>query len=574
MADVTPGDDSPPRAFPAWAPVALLTALALWIRLAALPGTWGSDSLTYFDACRAADAVSIDPRANRWLAVALVRASLRLGGWAPAWASVPSALMSAAVVPCLWLALRRRLGDGLALLPCALWTFLGLGLEQCAEISSDVMLVLPAALAVWGLAAAAQDEERRTARLVAAGAALGVGATLKETMLFALVGFAAGAACLGRGRRRVANAAALAAPALVLFGAGVLLVDPARLRNASEYMSWDAPFLPASGEAFLRRVTVEIPESLLTATQAYGLLFVAALPLVARLPFRALRGDPLATATIAGFAAFDALPISLKTWALLPASRPRYLLCLMPLLFAALAGALRGRPSSKAERWACGAAALAALVFVGRTPWATVLVPPAALLCAWTALPDSIALRLSDRTHVALAAAFLVAATAAWPHAASAPSPAGWTVAALAGALVAVPWVADRGRAPPAPHFAAGAALVLAVAAARARFVPDEEWNAWTRLPARGRVFAEHLVARRLVAASVAAGADASRVVAVETDADLPRGLRADDRVLARGAGPVGGGPRLAEFCRLPGSGLAEVPPALGETVLFAPASR
>ena len=38
--------------------------------------------------------------------------------------------MSAAVVPVLWLALRRRVGEALALLPAALWTFLGSDLEE------------------------------------------------------------------------------------------------------------------------------------------------------------------------------------------------------------------------------------------------------------------------------------------------------------------------------------------------------------------------------------------------------------------------------------------------------------
>jgi hypothetical protein len=574
MAAVTPGDDLSRRSLPGWAPVVVLTALALWVRLAALPGTWGSDSLTYFESCRAADAASTDPRANRWLAVALVRGALGLGGWAPFAASVPGVLMSAAVVPCLWAALRRRLGDGLALLPCALWAFLGLGLEEVVEISSDVMLVLPAALAVWGLVAAAADEERRTARLAAAGVALGVGATLKETMLFALVGFAAGALCLGRGRQRLRNAAALALPALALFGAGVLLVGPDRIHNASEYMAWDPAFIPAGRDAFLRRVTVEIPESLLTATQAYGLIFIVSLPLVARLPFRAARGDPLAVTALAGLAAFDVLPISLKTWSLLPATRPRYLLCMMPVLFAALADTLRERPASKAERWTSAAAAAAAIAFIGKTPWTMVLVPPGVILAVWPALPDAIARGLSDRLRLGLAAGVLVAATVAWSRAAGAPSPADLAVAGFAGALVTTPWLVGRDRDGPAPYFALGAAVVLAVASTRARFVPDDEWTAWSRLPSAGRVFAERIIARRLAAAAVSSGADASRVVFVESAADMPGDLRPDDRVLARDAGPLGGGLRLADLCRLPGSGLVEAPAGLGEAVLFAPAPR
>jgi hypothetical protein len=62
--------------------------------------------------------------------------------------------------------------------------------------------------------------------------------------------------------------------------------------------------------------------------------------------------------------------------------------------------------------------------------------------------------------------------------------------------------------------------------------------------------------------------------VSVGAATDLPRTLAQDDRVLARDTGSLSGGLRLADVCRLPGSGLVEVPPGLGDAVLFAPAQR
>jgi hypothetical protein len=574
MPPVNRGAPSTRAPLASWAPVALLAALAFWVRARGLPGTWGSDSLTYFEACRAADPLSTDPRADRWLAVALVRGALRLGGWAPAAASVPGVLLSAAVVPVLWIALRRRLGDALALLPCAIWAFLGLALEEVVEISSDVMTVLPAAAAVLGLLAAAQRTERRLGPLAGAGLALGVGATLKETTLFATVGFAAGAFTIGRGAARWRHAAAVALPALAVFGLGVLLVNPRRLGNASEYMAWDPAFVPVGAAAYLRRMTIEIPMSLLTATQAYGLLFVVAIPLCVRLPFRAMRGDPLAVASLAGLLAFDVVPISLSTWSLLPATRPRYLLCLMPLFLAAITDALRERPTSQAERWASLAAAALGFRFVGESPWTLIVVPIGLLVTAWPALPDPIGSSIPQRRRLSLSAALLVAATVAWARLPAGPTSGEWAVAGVVGALVTTPWLVGRDRGDPFPYFAVGASLVLAVAMTRSRFVRDDGWTAWSHLPPSGRVFAERIVGRRLRAASTAAGADASRVVLLDETAAPPSDLGPTDRVLVRDVGSLAHGLRLADACRAPGSGLREVPARLGDTVIFARAPR
>jgi hypothetical protein len=566
--------DSAGRPFPAWIPVLVLTALAFWIRIRGLPGSWGSDSLTYLEACRSGAPGTTDPRAERWLALTLVRGALRLGGESPASASVPGVILSAAVVPVLWLGLRRRLGDTLALLPCVLWTFLGLALEEVVEISTDVLAALPTAFAVWGLAEAARRTERRILPLVAAGVALGVGATLKESALFALAGFSAGALTIGRGRERWRHAALVALPGLALFAAGVLFVNPKRVGDASAYMAWDPAFIPAGGAAFVRRVTIEIPQALLTATGAYGLLFVAALPLLVRLPFRALRGDALAAASLAGLLAFDVLPISFAKWSLLPASRPRYLLCLMPVLLAALADALRERPATRAERGASLAAALLGLAFVGRAPWTLVVLPVGLVLTAWTSFPDRVRERLDERTRLALAAAALLATTVAWRSLPSMPTSAEWIVAGAAGVVVTAPWLVGRDRGGPAPYAAVGGALVLAIAMARARFVPDPGWDVWSHLPPAGRVYAESIAGRRLLAAATSAGADERRVVLLAPDAAPPSGLAPEDRVVARDLPLAGGATNFADACRMPDSGLVRVPAGLGETLIFEPSPR
>jgi hypothetical protein len=554
--------------------VVVLTALALWIRLAALPGTWGADSLTYFEACRAVDPSQMDPRADRWLVLALVRASSRLFDWSPAAASLPGVLFSAAVVPVLWLALRRRLGDSLALLPCALFAFLGIDVEKVVAISSDAMLALPAAFAVWGLVSAADRDDGRTVLpLVLAGVACGVGVTLKETMLLATAGFGAGAFCIGRGRERFKNAAAVLVPAALLFGAG-LLFDPRRVENASKYMVMDPEFVPAGPDAFLRRVTIELPQLLLTATGAFGLLLVASIPLLVRLPFRALRGDPLAAAALVGLLAFDVAPVSLEGWSLLPATRPRYLICFVPALFAALVDALRDRVESKAERWTSLVAAVLALKFAGGSAWSMLLVPPGLILAAWPALPAPVASIVPERARLGVAAGVLLAAVVAWSGVVRAPSTADWVVAVGVGVLATTPWLVGRDDRGPAPYVAAACATVLAVAMARSRFAPDEGWTAWSRLPATGRVYAERVVGRRLRAAAVAADADPARVVIVESDADRPSDPGPEDRVVARDVGPLGRGLRLADFCRLPGSGWREASPKLGEAVIFEPAQR
>jgi hypothetical protein len=246
----------------------------------------------------------------------------------------------------------------------------------------------------------------------------------------------------------------------------------------------------------------------------------------------------------------------------------------MPTLFAALVDALRERVPGGMERWFSLAAAVAAAWFARGSAWAMILVPPGLLLTAWPALPEPATRVLSERTRLGLAAAVLLAASVAWTGLPAAPTRADWAVAVAAALLVAAPWIVGRDRASPAPYFAVGGAVVIAVAMARSRFVPDEEWTGWSRLPPTGRVYAERGVGRRLRAAAVSAGADASRVVLVESDADRPRKFASDDRVVARGAGPLDRGLRLADACRLPGSGLVEDPVPLGESVIFAPAPR
>jgi hypothetical protein len=458
----------------------LLAALAGYVRLRAAPGAWDDASLDLFD-------------------------SIRGGGPSPAvaWACVPGALASAAVVLVLWRALRGLLGDTTVLLPGALWAFLGVDLQSAGQFRPDAFFALASALALWGLLAA----QRRTAAIV----------------VIATVG-----------------SAVVAALALVA-------ADRPEARAA----------VPSSAAA------LGVGQLLLTDSAAFGLLFVAALPLLARLPFRALRGDPVAAPALAALVSVAALSVVLGR-----APQARDLAAPAPILLAALVDALCDRGVSRVERWTSLLAAAVGLRFALDSNWARVVVPPALALCAWPALPDAVAKILGERTQLGLASAALIVATVAWPSHSFEPTTLDWIVAAAAGALVVSPWLVGKDGDKPWPRFALGAALVLAVATTRSRFVADPAWDVWARLPSSGRVFAERIVGRRLL---VASGADASRVVLLAERSPAPKGLALDDRVVALDEGPLLGGLRLADACRLPDSGLRPEGAPLGEVVIFGP---
>jgi hypothetical protein len=523
---------------PPWALAVSLTLLCLTLRLQALPGDWGTDALSYAETALSGRGPDADPRTQRRLFLALAGGAWRLGGHDPAWASLPGVLLSACVPTVLWLALRSRVGAGLALLPAALFTFLGLDLEEVVELSADAALALPGALAVAGLVVAqrrvgAAGRPARLAALALAGVAVGVGVALKETMLLAALGFLAGSLALGRGRERLWNAVAFAGPATLVTGVALALASPERLAVASQNIAAVEAPVRWGAAGFLYRFTVGLPANLLTATGAWGVLFVGALPLLLRLPVRALRGDALAAAAVVGLLAFAWAPVSLERYALLPADFPRYLLCLVPVLFAALVCALAEPPRGRVERGLVWAGAAVGLLFASRSPWTAFVVPAALALTAWPALPSRVAERLPERARLALvSSALLLAVVTDW-RLERVLGAAGWAWVAVVGVSAAVAAWAWRVRA----ALVAAPVLALATALTLARFPPDPTWDLWERLPARGAVFADQRLARQLRLSAVGDAERLARVLPLGTA--LPP-LVADDRVLVLAATPLG----------------------------------
>ncbi|MCE9637446.1 MAG: glycosyltransferase family 39 protein [Planctomycetes bacterium] len=489
--------------------LAAITAAGLWLRLRATPGPWGSDALLYAERAVGGGEGAADTRSQRMVFVELVRLGLGLGGGTPAAASFAGIAISALVGPVLWMAARNRLGDALALLPAALWAILGLDIEEVVEISADAATALPGALIALTLVVARARPEAAKRWIFAGGLAAGAGVLLKETGAFAAVGLGVGALVIGRGRERWTLGAIAAGGAVVVLALatvfGVLQrpeVASQEMLTASAPVHWNAP-------GFVQRITIDVPRMLLTATGAFGLLHVAALPLLARLPFRAARGDAVAAAALAGVIAFDIAPISFSTWAVLPANFPRYLLPVIPVWLLAISETLGDAAPGPIERRVSLLAAAAGLMFIGRSPMTWFVVPVGLALTAWPCLtPTSVSGQVRQTTAFVLAAAG-------------------------ASALL-TPW---------------------------ARVAPDATWNAWSLLPRDGAVHADRLVGRRLAfAARTAPGADASRVRLIDDEPRVPPEVAPGDVVLVRR------GTKLALACALD-AGFRELDIDLGETL-------
>lgn len=481
-----------------------LVALALVLRLQGLPGAWGADALYYAETALGDRVPDFADRSHRVLFIALVKLGLWAGG-SPVGASVPGVLLSVAVLPALWFAGRRRLGDRAALLPPLLWTFLGLDLEEVVELSADAAIALPCAVGLALLVGARDRPQGRMRWLVGAGVALGLAAAVKETAVFALAGCSLGALCLDTGLRRLRNAVVLGGCGAALFLALSFALTPDRLTVVSANMARVEGAVRWGEVDFGWRLLTGPLPSLLTATGAWGLLTPALLPLLARLPLRALRGDLLAVTALGGLAAFWFLPVSLRTWAVLPATYPRYLLCLTPALLLACAEALRDAPTSRLERAVSGLAACAGLVFLrpDRTVWLFLL--PALAATSWPALPERLRALWRPGWHYAVASAMLVTAEVTlWET-----RPPGLAlllgvipVLALVAPLSRRPWLTGRTL----PGEAVAAAMCVAIVATVLRFRPDPVWDLWDHLPAAkwqdpdapGEVYADREIARWL----------------------------------------------------------------------------
>lgn len=451
----------------ALAALAIVVCAGLWLRLRAAPGPWGTDALGYAERALGGGEGAPDTRSQRVVFLHVVRAALGLGHADPLAASVPGIALSAIVGPVLFAALRPRIGSWFALLPAVLWAVLGLDVEETVELSADAATALPGAVVVLALARAQADPARALRWIVAGGAAAAAGFLLKETAAFAGAGLVAGAFVIGRGseRGRLVAAAVLAIATVLAVGAACgLLTSPGVV---SHEMSWAPAAIRPGNPRFLARLTTDVPVMLVTATGAFGVMHAAALPCFARFAFRAVRGDGIAAAAVVGLVAFAVTPISFASWALLPATFPRYVLGVMPLVVAAIGATLADAPATRGERVAGWIGAALSLPFLGHGAVEDASIVLAAVASAAATLPFG---SRDPRSR--------------W----TVPARAAWAAALVAGALC---WLDT-------PH---------------ARTRPDPVWTAWGELPATGAIVAQRPLGRRLaIAARSVPTADASRL--------------------------------------------------------------
>lgn len=457
-----------------------LVALHLWLRIDALPGPWGADALRYLAAGLDAEGPGSDPRTRRALFLWLIDAANDLFGASPTVSSLPGVLGSALVLPLTWAALRRRVGGWWALLPAALWCCLGVDLEETRELSPDALLAPFGAAAAWGLARLEDRElswELFTAALL--GVVLGLGFLVKET--FALTALAVVVAALigGRSRSWLWTAGAL----VLVAGLGEFVLG-ARLLNASADMARVAAPVGTDEPGFLRRVTVGVPLLLLTASLAFGRLFVVLLPALASLPSRAWRRDSVSLAAVLAVLAFMWTPVSLERWVLLPADHARYLLGALPLVLVAATTALVERPAGRVDRIAWWLGALAAVPFVIGSGVTGVVAGVGVVAAAALRVP-----RLESRRR-ALATSVAIACIASLPSdGLGVPGP-------LLGVAVVLTWL-PRELDRRATAALLGATLLLTVVAVRGRFRPDLTWRVHEYVPPGATLYADPVAARR-----------------------------------------------------------------------------
>jgi len=501
------------------AALALVVAAAATLRLGALPGSWNADSCFYVETLLSGTH-GAEPREQRQTFLWCVEAALRVGGGRPAWASAPGVLSSLAVVPCLWLALRDRLPPFAALVPAAVWAVLPLDLHQSAQVSSDAFAAAPSAFAVLALTRASRAE-RRLGWLLAAGAAAGFAAHCKETTAPLLVAMAAGAFAGASPGSRLRSAVAVLGTGAVVFAGATLLLSPDRIRSVSAHTA-SASWLVRPGDPrFPGRMTTELASLLLTDAHSFGLVFAALAPCLARLPFVAARGNPLASAALAGLLCAQFLPASPSGPAFLPLSTEaaRYLVWLFPLLLAASAEVATLVPRTAAERIAAAAAALAMLALLSSSAAAAALLAVVALCACWRRRAEGEDPRIPTVHLATVAAAPAVAA--------------GHSNAALAcwvvGTAVAVVGpTSSRHR-----SSIATAAILLGGISSFLTLLPTLRssplWDAWDTTPAAGSMVATPSLGRRLRIAARLSGRDDARIVAWESNRGPPT-LGPDDR--------------------------------------------
>lgn len=564
-----------PSSRPAVILLAFLVLVAAWLRLGGLPGPWGTDALSYMETLLRGTPTGSDPRSQRVVFLTLVRLGTRLTTSPVIGASLPGVLLSVAVIPALWAAGRRSLGSYGALAPAALWCVLGLDLEEVVEVSADAALALPVTLALLLVLSPGRAGQRPLHRLTGAGVLLGLAIVLKETAVFATLGVAAAAWAAAPQTNRPVRAgafrtAAVAVPAACVAIVLTLVLTQNRLGVVSGNLAESAALVRAGDPGFLRRMSIGVPELLLTATGAFGLLLVGALPLLARLPFRAFRRDAPAVAFLVGLAALAWCPVSLAPFAVLPARFPRYALALIPALLLALAAAWRTMPAEdrcgRIER-AAGIAGLAvALLFVSPDAAGTWVILPGALLAAYPLWPADWRRRCDTQfMGCATLAMGLLLSVMAWSYEAPPDTPAtGWLGFAVVFVILLARWTGARVDL--RGLFIAGLGLSYAAGTAALRFAPDRSFDAWSELPGAGAVFAERVLVRRLaISAHDDPTRDASRLRV--WDGGEPPALGPQDRLLVRLRSPALDRAQASDS-------LASLPPRLDEAVMFGPAAR
>lgn len=503
--------------------LAALTAAALLVRLAVLPGVLDSDSLYFSELVIGSREFSGETRDLRIAFQALLRAGLTVARGDVRGLALAPALLGAAAVPVTWLATRRTLGRRRALLAAAVLGALPMVLEETSMPSADGVLVFFGASLLWALQGALHaDPAHRRRALLMTGAVVGTGFVVKE--LFAFTALPAGVWLVShavRGRLRWRDLAWAALPAVVAVaadhGLSALETTGGRLAAVSARMADVA----TRREIGAQRLLLGPIPAFLTNAHNWGAFWLAAGPATALAfvtPARRAAATTLATGAVL---AVWFLPVSLASYALLPDSQPRYFAAAAPAMVAVAFEAVRARGGGT---WVRGAA-LAAAVYLGwrfgRDPCAT-----AATCAAGWALSGLPPFARRRRGIVVFGTALLAATIPPYTPAAAALR---WAFVLPLGAALLPGLRRHTGR------FAAAAVLVLIVAMHLSDGVRRRRVRVQRSLPARvegaGRVFAFSPLHRAIGVFRPQGPADDLRLWSPEDvrAARLPHGAAAGD---------------------------------------------
>lgn len=462
--------------------LAALTIATFVVVWRGTPGVWAADALFHVERLLGKHADSTHPRADRTLFLSLIRACMQIGDDPVRSAGIAGAVAAALVPAGIWFALRERVDAAVALLPGAAFALTPLVLREARHPGADILTAGSCALTLPFLPAAVRTGSRAALWAGAAGAVSGLGVVLKESSAFWAAG-AAIALLAAPQPGRVRRTAVFAGVAVAIVGVATLLSPARGLAVATHFdgregasIAWDAP-------GFLHRVTVALPQMILTDDHSFGPLFVAAAPLLARLPFRAARGDLFAACAVASLLAFAWMPVAPGSWVVLYVS-PRFLLCLLPALLAATLAALDEAPASKAEA-AVSVVALLLPLAAGADAAGRLILTLAAVAAAGPAIGVLLPRWRHGLARPLAAGALVVAAGAA-------AAPLNLLTGAAVAAGLAAAIASAAGTRVPRARPVSPALAVLAVGAALAGAfsvaAPTPMWDLWRHVPAGATV--------------------------------------------------------------------------------------